>query len=125
MKMDPKEIGAYGEQLVARHMGTNGCMVLGTNYSCNDGEIDVIALEGDILVFTEVKTRKKDAWVSGEEAITREKQRKILKTALHYLEENQMDLQPRFDVGVVVYDEEGTIEINYIKAAFDGSALQE
>lgn len=105
-KKKPKtESGALGEAFVVRLMKEKGFTVVEKNYSCRYGEIDIIAKDDKYIVFVEVKTRKPKAVVSASYAVGIAKQRKIIKTALIYLSENLIDLQPRFDV----------IEIEYVK----------
>jgi putative endonuclease len=51
-------VGAYGERVATRALITAGLLILARNWSCAEGEIDIIALDGDTIVFCEVKTRR-------------------------------------------------------------------
>ena len=53
-------VGAYGERVAARHLQQHGLVVLDRNWRCFDGELDIVARDGDALVFCEVKTRRSE-----------------------------------------------------------------
>lgn len=56
---DPRHVlGRLGERLAAEHLERRGCSIVGRNHRTRYGEIDLIVLDGDILVFVEVKTRR-------------------------------------------------------------------
>lgn len=83
---DGKQIlGRQGEELAACLLAQNGYEILARNYRCPYGEIDLIAQKDGVLTFTEVKTRQTDRFGQPAEAVTREKQKKIRLTAIHYL----------------------------------------
>ena len=73
--------GAYYENLVAEYLKTQGYEILEKNYRCRIGEIDLIAKEGETLVFVEVKYRRDDKMGNPKEAVDRKKQKKISMTA--------------------------------------------
>ncbi len=90
--------GALGERYAAEYLQERGYTILETNFHTRFGEIDIIAQRGDILAFVEVKTRAATMLGSPEAAVTPTKQKKLITTALHYLQAHPADLQPRFDV---------------------------
>lgn len=117
-----KNTGAWGEEECARYLQKQGYQILCRNYHSRYGEIDVIACYEDIIAFVEVKTRAKGAIYTPAEAVTPAKQQKIILTAMHYMEEYNVELQPRFDV-CEVFPVEGKrkrreAEINYLDNAF-------
>ena len=63
-------LGEYGERLAARHLVEQGMVVLDRNWRCDEGEIDLVLREGDVLVICEVKTRASLACGSPHEAVT-------------------------------------------------------
>ncbi len=63
-------LGAYGEQVAARHLVEQGLVVLDRNWRCDDGEIDLVLRDGDVLVVCEVKTRTSLRSGTPHEAIT-------------------------------------------------------
>lgn len=121
--MDRKTFGRFGEDAVCAYLENRGYTVLVRNYVVKGGEIDIIASKGEILVFAEVKTRSPDSMVNGLEAITRSKQRLIVKTALRYIEKFSTELQPRFDAAEVLVQDGKVIRLNYIENAFDATDL--
>lgn len=105
--------GSYGEDLAASYMEKMGMEVIERNFHGRFGEIDIIAWDGDILVFTEVKTRQDKKYGSALEAITPAKLNKIIKTAHFYMEvEDHRDRQIRIDAAEIYLDPE---EIKYHK----------
>lgn len=119
--METKLAGRLGEQAAAAYLKKKGYRLIGMNYSCRFGEIDLIASRKGYLVFAEVKLRRDDRFAQAREFVTRAKQEKIKKTALLWLSQNETDLQPRFDV-IEIYTPEGRdsgkLQINHIENAF-------
>ncbi|MGH3447233.1 MAG: YraN family protein [Nocardioidaceae bacterium] len=72
-----KALGDYGERVAARHLEQQGMTVVDRNWRCSDGEIDIVAREGRVLVVCEVKTRSSDRYGSAFQAITAEKARRL------------------------------------------------
>lgn len=118
--MDRKELGAFGEKKAAEHLRRKGYRIVGTNYSCRFGEIDIIASRRGYIVFAEVKLRKNADFAEAREFVNYSKQQRILKTAQFWLCENKSSLQPRFDV-IEVYAPEGAmgpVKVCHIENAF-------
>ena len=112
-------LGKFGEDLAREELKDCGYRILTTNYRCHFGEIDVIAKDGDVLVFVEIKTRKNKSLDSVKEAVTVRKQRQISKVALAYMKsQNLWGSKARFDV-VAVGLLDGKKEIEIIKNAFE------
>ncbi len=124
MSWEKNERGAQGEEYTARQMAIQGYQILERNYHCPYGEVDLIACTERYLVFVEVKTRSSFLRGTPEEAVTPEKQRKLVRTALMYLQEHPTDLQPRFDVAAVRMDRFGEIlGFRYYANAFEGEGV--
>jgi len=95
-------LGSGGERLAASWLEARGYRILGANWRCPYGEVDVIAEQGDELVFVEVKTRRGEAMGTPEEAVTPAKQRRLVATAQTYLMEHGLEDRPyRIDVVAV------------------------
>ena len=108
--MSTKEIGNAGEDLACAWAKDRGWVILERNYRCRFGEIDLIARDGGILIFAEVKTRNTDRFGTGREAVDYRKQCRLHKTAAYYLACNpKIKSHTRFDV----------IECNLNKAAVE------
>lgn len=118
--MTTKEIGNFGEDKAAEYLESHGISVLKRNFHARCGEIDIIAKDGETIVFCEVKTRLSKAFGTPSEYVDYKKQEKIIKTALYYLGNDDTDM--RFDVIEVMYKLTGdlmtVLEINHIKSAF-------
>lgn len=109
--------GGAGESLAARYLKKQGYTIVGQNYSCRYGEIDVIARKEGYIVFVEVKTRKDETFATAREFVTPAKQARVRKTALLWLQQNPLDLQPRFDV-IEVIGEGRRPTVRHIENAF-------
>lgn len=77
--------GRHAENLAALFLQQQGLKLIARNYRCRFGEIDLIAREGKILVFVEVRMRASDRFGGAAASITAGKRRKLLRTARHYL----------------------------------------
>lgn len=110
--------GEYGERLARAFLVREGFRIIEANYRFHHGEIDIVAEEGDVLVFCEVKTRTNDRYGAPELALTALKQHQIRKVALGYLTvHNCHDRVCRFDVVAVRLGGEGP-EITLYRDAF-------
>ena len=111
--------GKEGEAIAAGFLKKNGYRIVETNYRCPIGEIDIIASEKDELVFVEVKARKSSSLGYPEQAVGIQKQKKISKLALWYLQEKKMnDTKARFDVVAVLMSTAGP-DVRLLRNAFD------
>ena len=98
-----KELGARGELSAAWYLRRHEYVILDTNWKCNYGEVDIVAMDRDCLVFVEVKTRSSFEQGFPCEAVTKKKRRKYENIALAYLVCHDFsDLPMRFDVVDVV-----------------------
>ena len=95
-----RETGSHYERLAGAYLEQEGYEILEYNYRCKTGEIDIIAKEGQTLVFVEVKYRKDDKKGYPAQAVDQRKQQKIRKSAMIYLKKNHLSFeqQMRFDV---------------------------
>jgi putative endonuclease len=114
-----QQYGEAGEALAARLLRKKGYKIVATNYRTQLGEIDIIARDGDTLVFVEVKARQSDRFGAPKWAVTPAKQRKISMVALYYLKTTgQSDAKARFDV-VSIRSNPLRPEVEIIRNAFD------
>ena len=116
----PQRFGLAGEAMAADFLRRSGYRIIARNYRTRMGEVDIIARDGDTLVFVEVKTRR-DGGMYGHPkyAVNRAKQRKISKAALWYLKETgQTGCRARFDV-VTLIAGKGESRMELVKNAFE------
>lgn len=81
-----KELGRLGERIAQEHLRQHGYRIKDTNYRCSHGEIDIIAEDGDCLVFVEVRTRRGRRFGTPEESITAAKSLRLATLAEFYLQ---------------------------------------
>ncbi|MFH1560911.1 MAG: ribonuclease HII [Chloroflexota bacterium] len=96
-------LGELGERAARGYVERKGFTILDTNFRCPYGEVDIVALEGDCLVFLEVRTRSSNALGRPEESITRNKERKLIATAETYLQ-SRRDLTCSWRIDLVAVD---------------------
>lgn len=114
----PQRFGQKAEDMAARYLKKRGYRILDRNYRTRSGEIDIVARDGETLVFVEVKARTSERYGSAKAAVTAHKQRQVSKAALGYLQRtDQCHVKARFDV-VTVTRREGRHDIHLIRNAF-------
>jgi len=112
-------LGRSGEIAAAAELGRRGYKILASNYRSPYGEIDLIARDGECLVFVEVRCKRTANFGTPAESVTPAKQRKIAQTAQHYLDEHKIkDVDCRFDV-VEVMPRDGKLVAEVITNAFE------
>ena len=110
--------GKVGEDLAANFLEQIGFKIIKRNYRFERGEIDLVAEEGDELVFVEVKARRSTTFGTPEEAVTEEKQEQVHTVAEGYLFEYDIDNRPcRFDV-IAIEFRNNKADIRHIRNAF-------
>lgn len=110
----PHILGKNGEDIAVEYLVKNGYKVIERNFYCKTGEIDIIALKDEYLVFIEVKTRSGKQYGSPSEAVTKSKLGHLYKTARYYVyTRNLQDEFIRFDV-IEIYFENSEYKINHI-----------
>lgn len=122
MQTGAKLLGRWGEDVAAEYLKKKGYRIVGRNYSCRMGEIDIIAAKGRYIAFVEVKTRKNADFASAAEFVTETKRRRIITAATLWLKQNPAKHQPRFDV-IEVYAPQGVAttrpDIRHMEDAFE------
>jgi len=104
-------LGRLGERLAAERLASCGYRIVERNFRCQHGEIDIVAEDGQDLVFVEVKTRRGNAFGRPEEAVNVRKQRKIVQVATYYLDLHEcFERSWRVDVVAVQLSTGGKLE---------------
>lgn len=115
------DLGAKGEDLAAAWYMRQGYQVLGRNWRCRDGELDLVVSRDRCVVFCEVKTRSGTAFGLPAEAVTGEKQRRLRRLATRWLGEQKRSVgfaEVRFDVACVTVRTGAEPALDVIEAAF-------
>lgn len=115
-------IGKKGEEVAKEHLVKNGYTVRDVNWRFRKNEVDIIADKNNVLVVVEVKTRTSEYFENPKEAVTKQKQKFIIKATEAYIEEFDVDMEVRFDIiGVCLLNDE--IKIEHTIDAFQPSLL--
>lgn len=107
------DIGKNYEEVAVKYLKKSGYKIIEQNYRLKIGEIDIIAKDKNTLVFVEVKYRQTKEFGTPSEFVNKQKQNKIIKTAIFYLKQNKITSDFRFDVVSICND-----ETEHIKNAF-------
>ena len=115
-----QEIGRKGEDIVCKYLKENNYFIVERNFTCRQGEIDIIAKDKDSqeIVLIEVKTRQNKFFGTPAEAVVKKKQKHILQVGKYYLYQRHLENNfIRLDV-IEVYLKQNDFQINHIKQAF-------
>lgn len=116
-------VGKAGEDFVAQYLKTKGYIIIKRNWrDSRYGELDIVAENNECIAFVEVKTRQKNALVSGAEVVDFAKQQRTKNATNSFMRRLRTKLPPRIDVAeVTIIDENDGVfnfSLNYIKNAF-------
>jgi putative endonuclease len=114
-----QERGKFGEDYALNYLKTQGLILVVRNFTCRVGEIDLIMTDGEYLVFIEVRMRNMTTFAHALESITYTKQRKILKTATFYMQQNKYLGPCRIDA-IGIDTENGQFKLDWVKNAISG-----
>ena len=116
-----QDLGKSGEELAVAELERRGYAVVARGYRTRHGEIDIVAREGEALVFVEVRRRSGEGCGAAAESVTRGKQRRVARMAVDYLARHDLydRCVVRFDVVAIDDHPTGPPSIEVIVAAFD------
>jgi len=110
-------LGRKGEEIAAKFLSSRGYKIVERNWRFEKDEIDIIALDGDFIVFVEVKTRSSNWYGEPYEAVDEKKEKLIIRGAEAYVIKKDLYNEVRFDIISIVID--GSKQtINHMKEAF-------
>ena len=109
------ELGRWGEDMAVVQLEKEGFAIVERDWKSGRRDIDIIALDGDTVVFVEVKTRRNRLFGEPEEAIDWHKQQNLMLAINHYVKQKRIRQEFRFDVVSVIGIPGSTPEINHIK----------
>lgn len=120
MKKFNYDIGKYGEDLTCDYLREKNHKIIHRNFSIKQGEIDIISLYNDMIIFTEVKSRYSYDFGYPIESVTYNKRRTIINVAKYYIYINNLyDYNIRFDICEVFLNKNNEkFKINYTENAF-------
>ena len=111
------DIGKKGEEIAVNFLKNKGYRILDTNWRLGRNEIDIIAMDGRFIVIAEVKTRQSNQFGEPEIAVTREKQKALIRSANAYVRLKRLDHEVRFDIISILLTKDGE-HVNHIADAF-------
>ena len=117
-RQEAKEFGETGEQMAARYLEEQGCVILERHYRKDHKEVDIIALDHGELVVVEVKTRTKEDYFTAEHAVDHRKRQNIIRVANNYVRRHRRTEPLRFDI-IAIVGRGATAEIRHTKDAFN------
>lgn len=120
VRVDTRTVGFDAEQLAEQFLRRQGLVAVTENFRCRMGEIDLIARDGNCLVFVEVRYRGAGSYSRAGLTVDIHKQRKLIRTAALYVAKRPQFANSimRFDVVAIDADERGETTIDWIKDAF-------
>jgi putative endonuclease len=98
MKGQRGALGRWGEAQATRYLEAQGCTIVTSNWRCQAGEVDIVALDGECLAFVEVRTRRGPVYGDPEDSITASKLARMIAVAETYVYEQGWQGHWRLDV---------------------------
>ena len=124
MTFERQLLGLVGEDLAARTLEARGYAILERRYRTNRGEIDIVAADGETLVFVEVKARADQEFGTAAECVTPAKQRRVARMAAEYLATHRVaDCPCRFDVVAIDFALSAEPRVTIYPGAFDAAGV--
>jgi putative endonuclease len=111
------DLGKSGEEIAVKHLEGKGYRILERNWRFGREEIDIIARDGNFVVIVEVKTRSSNVFAEPETAVTRAKQRILVRAANAFVNYRKQTGEVRFDIVTIIIRPEGET-LNHIVDAF-------
>jgi putative endonuclease len=109
-------LGAYGEELAARHLEVQGMVLLDRNWRCEAGEIDLVLRDGDVLVVCEVKTRSSLRYGTPHEAVTDIKVARLRRLAYRWVQDRGVAVRDiRIDLVGIVRPRRGASLLDHVR----------
>ena len=118
---NPQQSGQAAEALARQFLEQRGLRLLAQNWRCRLGELDLVMLDADTVVFVEVRYRRHSAWGGAAESVDARKREKLSRAAQHFLQqEARWAKYPcRFDVIAITADSQAPAQLDWIQNAFD------
>lgn len=111
------EFGKEGEKIAVDHLIKNGYVIKYKNYRYLQAEIDIIAQKKDMLIIVEVRSRSSDFLEHIAETVTPKKIKLLVMAANHYVTDNDLDVDVRFDI-ITILKNKSRFELDHLEDAF-------
>ena len=111
------ELGKKGEEMAAAHLLACGYELVARNFKFQKAEVDIIARKGDILAVIEVKTRSTPNFGDPQEFVKKKQIQQLVKAIDHFVNENNLDVEVRFDIIAIIQNKAGT-RLEHLEDAF-------
>ena len=118
-----RDLGDFGERVAAAHLEANGYRILATGFRVREGEIDIVAQRGGLVIFVEVKTRRGDARGSAVESIGARKAQRLVTVAEAFGQQHP-ELPPERRIDLIAIDLDGdgrVVSLQHIENAVEGT----
>ena len=112
-----QNLGNWGEELAAEYLRQNGYTIVAQNWRFGKEEIDIIARKKDVLAIVEVKTRHSSQFGDPQDFVTNAKQRHLINAAEAFIQEQDLDVETRFDIIAITSDTQPP-QLTHIDEAF-------
>ncbi len=115
--------GSVYESLAAEWLEDRGLTIIGRNYRCKVGEIDLVALDGTTLVFVEVRARSRSRFATAAASVDHRKRQRLLRSAQHYLRCHPQAAAFPCRIDVIAIEPRQSLadaDVRWIRAAFTG-----
>jgi len=112
------DLGRWGEEVAAEYLQAKGFRIVARDWKDGHRDLDIVAVDSDMLVVVEVKTRRNNMFAEPEQAVDRRKIRSLCTAANKYVKICGINLPVRFDVVTVTGTPETGCEINHVEDAF-------
>lgn len=113
------EFGRESELLAVYFLEEKGYKILAKNYRYLKAEIDIIAEFENQIIIVEVKSRSTDVFIDPKEAVNKKKINLLILATNHFLEENSLDMETRFDIISIISEKGKSPKIEHIENAFE------
>ncbi len=111
------KLGKKGEQLATDHLLQHGYVIEERNYRFQKAEVDIIARKGNVLAVVEVKTRSTVDFGNPQDFVKRKQIQRLVEAVDHYVNENQLDVEVRFDI-IAIIRSGNSFNIEHLENAF-------
>ncbi|MDB4107165.1 YraN family protein [Bacteroidia bacterium] len=117
MSTHKQQLGKEGEDIAAAHLSSKGYKILARNYRSERAEVDIVAMQDDLLIIVEVKTRETSQYGNPEEAVGTGKINMLAQATEDYMIDKDMNCNVRYDIISIIKNQYKT-EVTHLEDAF-------